>query len=200
VSTQDYCRGKGTLARLSGIVVVAMTEPEWADEPVRISPYDASWPERFARERRALGAAIDAWVVGGIHHVGSTAIPGLDAKPIIDILVGVEDLESSRACLEPLAALHYLYAPYLPQEMHWFCKPHPSRRTHHLHLVPARSARFRHELAFRDVLRANPAIAVEYAALKHELAVRFGHDREAYTDAKADFIQGVLARTAHESR
>lgn len=76
--------------------------------------------------------------------------------------------------------------------MHWFCKPHPSRRTHHLHLVPTDSNRFHDELAFRDRLRANPETAEEYAALKRDLAERFADDREAYTDAKADFIKRVL--------
>jgi GrpB-like predicted nucleotidyltransferase (UPF0157 family) len=135
-----------------------------------------------------------SWVAGGIHHVGSTAVPGLDAKPIIDILVGVEDLVVSRGCFEALAELEYLYAPYRADEMHWFCKPDPGRRTHHLRLVPGDSSRFRDELAFRDCLRAQPEIAGEYAELKRKLADRFSRDREAYTDAKADFIYRVLGR------
>lgn len=163
------------------------------DEQVRISTYDSSWPDLFARERAALEAAIGEWVSGGIHHVGSTAVPGLDAKPIVDILAGVDDLETSRACFEPLAQLDYLYAPYRSEEMHWFCKPHPSRRTHHLHLVPTASKRFADELAFRDRLREEPATARAYAALKHSLAARFNDDREAYTDSKGDFIREVLA-------
>lgn len=162
------------------------------DEPIRIVAYDPAWPARFEQERLALEAAIGDWAVGGIHHIGSTAVPGLDAKPIIDVLVGVESLAASRACFDPLAALDYLYAPYLVEEMHWFCKPHPSRRTHHLHLVPERSARFRDELAFRDLLRSNPAAAKEYAALKRRLAARFERDRDAYTEAKSSFIQGIL--------
>ena len=124
-----------------------------------------------------------------------TAVPGLDSKPVIDILVGVRDLATSRAYFEPVAQLGYVYAPYLIEEMHWLCKPDPSRRTHHLHLVPADSRCFREELAFRDYLRAHPETTAEYAALKHRLAVRFEHDREAYTDAKAGFIRDVLART-----
>lgn len=166
-----------------------------ADEPIRVVAYDPRWPVRFERERALLEQAVGPWVLGGIHHVGSTAVPGLDAKPIVDILVGVEDLETSRACFEPLAELQYLYAPYLPEEMHWFCKPDPSRRTHHLHLVPRDSSRYRGELAFRDHLRANPGRARDYAELKHRLAARFDRDREAYTDAKADFIARVLAET-----
>lgn len=163
-----------------------------ADEPIRLVPYDPAWPERFEAEAAALEAAIGSYAIGGIHHVGSTAVPGLAAKPIIDILVGVRSLEESRACFEPLARLGYLYAPYLAEEMHWFCKPHPSRRTHHLHLVPVDSKRYRDELALRDRLRADRGLAVEYAALKRTLATRFENDREAYTEAKSDFIREAL--------
>lgn len=163
------------------------------DEPIRISPYDAGWPASFEKERTALDAAIGAWASGGIHHVGSTAVPGLDAKPVIDILVGVEELGTSRVCFKPLAGLGYLYAPYRHEEMHWFCKPHPSRRTHHLHLVPSSSQRYADELAFRDRLRANSDLAREYVTLKRDLAARFPDDREAYTDAKADFIREALS-------
>ena len=164
------------------------------DEPVRVVAYDPRWPALFAQERAALLEAIGDWVVGGIHHVGSTAVPGLDAKPVIDILAGVGDLEEARACFEPLASLGYLYAPYRVSEMHWFCKPHPARRTHHLHLVPAAAPRFRAELAFRDRLRSDSALVASYAGLKRRLASELGHDREAYTAAKADFIEAVLER------
>jgi GrpB-like predicted nucleotidyltransferase (UPF0157 family) len=165
-----------------------------AEEPVRISPYDPAWPARFEDERDAVRCVIGDWVVGGIHHVGSTAVPGLAAKPVIDILVGVESLRSSRPCLEPLATVGYLYAPYRPREMHWLCKPTHLARTHHLHLVPAESPRFHDELAFRDHLRAHPDSAAEYGALKRRLAAEFEHDREAYTEAKAGFIDAVLGR------
>ncbi len=164
------------------------------DEPIRVVRYDPSWPSRFESERAALQAAIGAWVEGGIHHVGSTAVPGLDAKPVIDILAGVHDLASSRGCFGQLAALDYQYAPYRPQEMHWFCKPDRRRRTHHLHLMPVESERYRDELAFRDYLRTHPEVAAEYATLKRALAERFENDREAYTAAKAEFIEGVLGR------
>jgi GrpB-like predicted nucleotidyltransferase (UPF0157 family) len=166
----------------------------WIDEPVRIAAYDRRWPARFEQERAALEDAIGEWAVGGIHHVGSTAVPGLDAKPIVDILVGVESLPAARACFEPLAKLGYLHAPYRPEEMHWFCKPHPSQRTHHLHLAPVGSRRYEEELAFRDLLRSDRETAAAYAALKNRLAVRFADDREAYTEAKAEFIRVALER------
>jgi GrpB-like predicted nucleotidyltransferase (UPF0157 family) len=168
----------------------AVNEP--VDEPIRIAPYDPTWLVRFEQERNALAIAVDPWITGGIHHVGSTAVPGLDAKPIVDILVGVGDLEEARQCFEPLARLNYLYAPYLADEMHWFCKPDPGRRTHHLHLVPTGSQRYQDELAFRDRLRAEPEIAAEYAALKSRLADEFRNDRTAYTEAKAEFIRAAL--------
>jgi GrpB-like predicted nucleotidyltransferase (UPF0157 family) len=169
-----------------------------SDEPVRIVPYDHTWPARFEQERVLLAGAIAGWTPGGIHHVGSSSVPGLAAKPTIDILVGISDLETARACFEPLALLGYLYAPYRIEEMHWFCKPDPRHRTHHLHLVPSDSARFRDELLFRDHLRAHPDLAAEYGELKRRLARTFEHDREAYTEAKSDFIQASLRR-ARES-
>jgi GrpB-like predicted nucleotidyltransferase (UPF0157 family)/ribosomal protein S18 acetylase RimI-like enzyme len=162
------------------------------DEPIELCAYDPAWPQAFDREREALELAIGPWAVGGIHHVGSTAVLGMEAKPIIDILVGVGDLESSRACFAPIASLGYLHSPYLAEEMHWFCKPDPARRTHHLHLIPVASARYRDELAFRDRLRADPDLARAYVSLKRELAIRHRDDREAYTDAKGGFISRAL--------
>jgi GrpB-like predicted nucleotidyltransferase (UPF0157 family) len=164
-----------------------------AEEPIQIVPYDPEWPERFEKERSLLEVKIGPWVTGGIHHVGSTAVPGLEAKPVVDILVGVESLEAARDCFEPLAGIDYLYAPYLPEEMHWFCKPSPARRTHHLHLVPAGSRRYRQELAFRDRLRGDQRLAAEYGALKRQLAERYRDDREAYTQAKEDFIRRAVS-------
>lgn len=161
-------------------------------DPVQIQPYNPEWPEKFEPERAALEKILGVGITGGVHHVGSTSVPDLDAKPVIDILVGIRDLETARSYIESLAALDYLYAPYRSDEMAWFCKPHPARRTHHLHLVPTGSPRFRSELAFRDYLRAHPDVAAEYLTLKRKLATEFEHDREGYTQAKADFILRVL--------
>jgi GrpB-like predicted nucleotidyltransferase (UPF0157 family) len=166
------------------------------DAPVRIVPYDASWPARFQAERTLLRGAIGRWITGGIHHVGSTAVQGLAAKPVIDILVGVEDLPSSRDCFGDLANLGYQYAPYRAEEMHWFCKPSPSQRTHHLHLVPTRSPRYRSELTFREILRSRPDVAAEYATLKRALADTYEHDREGYTAAKSAFVDRLLRGSA----
>jgi GrpB-like predicted nucleotidyltransferase (UPF0157 family) len=96
-----------------GIEPQPRTDRSYLDEPIRLVPYDPSWPARFEAERSALIEAIGEWIADGFHHVGSTAVPGLEAKPIIDILAGVRDLDESRACFEPLARLGYVYAPYL---------------------------------------------------------------------------------------
>jgi len=169
------------------------SEKPAGSDVVHVAAYDPGWPGKFEAERANLQECIGPWVVGGIHHVGSTSIPGLPAKPVIDILVGVETLEHSRPCIEKVASLGYQYWPYRSDVMHWFAKPHPSRRTHHLHLIPVGSRRYLDELAFRDALRADPALAGRYAALKHELAARFPDDREAYTQHKAPFVSKVLA-------
>jgi GrpB-like predicted nucleotidyltransferase (UPF0157 family) len=163
-------------------------------EPIEIVAYDPEWPARFEEEQSALAAAIGDFATDGIHHVGSTAVPGLDVKPIVDILVGIESLDASRPAFGPLARLGYMYAPYLADQMHWFCKPHPSRRTHHLHLAPVSDQRYSDELEFRDQLRASPDLAQRYADLKRSLARRFEHDREDYTQAKGAFINEILSR------
>jgi GrpB-like predicted nucleotidyltransferase (UPF0157 family) len=166
------------------------------DEQVRIVPYNPAWPARFESEKELLERAIGQWVTGGIHHVGSTAVPGLAAKPVIDVLVGVRDLPSSRACFDELAKLGYHYAPYRSEEMHWFCKPSRAHRTYHLHMVSTSSHRYRAELTFRDVLRTRPDLAERYEGLKYELAAKYRSDREGYTDAKHDFVAEVLALSA----
>ncbi len=157
-----------------------------------IEEYNPDWPGRFALERLLLADVLRPWLAGPIEHVGSTAVPGLAAKPVIDIMVGIECLEAARPALEPLAAIGYLYAPYRADAMHWLCKPSPEVRTHHLHLVPFRSRLWHDRIAFRDRLRANRELAEEYEQLKRHLADKYPDDREAYTEAKASFIEKVL--------
>jgi len=161
------------------------------EAPIEIVPYDPSWPALFEREREALMDAIGAWLVGPVEHIGSTAIPGLAAKPVIDIIAGVATLEGSRPALAAAAALGYCYFPYRPETEHWFCKPSPAFRTHHLHLMPFGGPEWLGTIAFRDYLRSHPSIAAEYAELKAGLAREHRDDREAYTAAKAPFITRV---------
>lgn len=109
-------------------------------------------------------------------------------------MAGVHSLESSRAAIAALAQLGYVYFPYKAKEMHWFCKPSPSLRTHHLHLVPIASPLSGQRLQFRDALRNSATLAAEYAELKLQLAHHFPLDRETYTDDKTAFIRRVLSQ------
>ena len=163
------------------------------DAAVEIVPYDPRWAARFAEERALLARALAPWLTGAIEHVGSTAVAGLDAKPVIDIMAGVASLAASRDAVAAAERCGYLYFPYRSDVMHWFCKPSPAFRTHHLHLVPFGSNLWRERLAFRDYLREHPDVARDYAALKRELAERYRFDREAYTEAKGPFVTRITA-------
>ena len=160
---------------------------------MHVVPYDPSWPRRFEEERALLAEALAPWLVGPIEHVGSTAVPGLAAKPVIDIMAAVASLGASRPAIEAVARHGWCYFPYRAESMHWFCKPSPAARTHHLHLIPFGSALWAERLAFRDHLRAHPDVALEYARLTQELAERYRFDREAYTEAKGPFVERVVA-------
>lgn len=162
------------------------------DALVVIEPYSDEWPRRFAEERDVLEVVLRPWLAGPIEHVGSTAIPGLAAKPVIDIMAAVHSLEASRPAIASLAPLGYLYAPYRAEMMHWLCKPRPELRTHHLSLVPIGSQLWKDRIAFRDRLRSDSALADAYASLKRDLARKYAKDRESYTDAKRPFVEMVL--------
>lgn len=164
------------------------------EEPIYLVPYDPTWPGRFEDERARLARTLSPWLAGPIEHIGSTAVPALTAKPVIDIMAGVRDLPSSLEARDALALLDYVYFPYRADVMHWFCKPSPARRTHHLHLVPVESALWDERVIFRDYLRSSPAAAAEYAALKAALAAEHPFDREAYTEAKGGFVRSILDR------
>jgi GrpB-like predicted nucleotidyltransferase (UPF0157 family) len=159
---------------------------------IHVVPYDSEWPSLFVQERSLLRRELGEWLSGPIEHIGSTAIPGLVAKPVIDIMAGVESLAASQGAIAAASRLGYEYFPYKADLIHWFCKPSPAFRTHHLHLVPFNSPQWLDSLAFRDYLRGNPDVAAEYGALKLRLAKAYEFDREAYTEAKGPFIQRVI--------
>jgi GrpB-like predicted nucleotidyltransferase (UPF0157 family) len=162
--------------------------------PVIITPYDPDWPLRFETERALLEGVLAAWLDGGIHHIGSTAIPGLAAKSIIDMMAGVRDLEEARAAFAPLRMHSYYYTPHRPGSHHFSKPPGPWwTHTHGLHLTEPESDLWRERLAFRDALRADPALAAEYADLKVRLAKEHGTEVEKYTVGKRAFVARVLA-------
>lgn len=163
-----------------------------AEAAVEIVTYDDEWPAMFEAERSLLQEVLSVWLTGEIEHIGSTAVPGLMAKPVIDIMAPVAELTTSLEAIEALKNLGYVYHPYKSEVMHWFCKPSPHFRTHHLHLVPRDSSLWKERLIFRDALRQDEKLSSEYAALKLDLSHLFRLDREAYTTAKKPFIARVL--------
>ena len=160
---------------------------------VTIVPYDPDWPRRFNEERSVL-AAVFAGSDAIIEHVGSTAVPGLGAKPVIDILIGVPTLLEVDDRISALAATGYEYVheyeEHLP-DRRYFRKPRVGPRAFHVHCVVTGSDVWIRHLAFRDHLRAHPESAAAYYQLKRELATRVS--KEAYTEAKSPFIESVLA-------
>jgi len=169
------------------------TSQDDENAPIEVVLYDPAWPSKFEEERAVLEGLLGHWVVADIEHVGSTAVPGLAAKPVIDIMVPVESLEASRGSIEAASHAGYLYWPYKADVMHWFCKPSAAHRTHHLHIIPFESPLWFDRLRFRDALRSNSELAERYAELKLHLAKRYRYDREAYTEGKGDFVTAVLA-------
>lgn len=170
-------------------------------EHVDVVPYDPRWPAMFVAERDHLLACLPDGLVGRIEHFGSTAVPGLCAKPIVDVLVEVPDLEETKVRVAPvLEAQGYDYfwrasfGETTPPFYAWFIKrDRNGARTHHLHMV---EAHFEHwdRLLFRDYLIAHPDAAEEYGQLKQALSRRHERDRVAYTRAKTEFIRAVTER------
>ena len=159
---------------------------------------DPEWPHRYDEERARIVAALGE-LIAAIEHVGSTAVPGLGGKPVIDFMIGVARLEDGERRVGPLETLGYVYCGEagIPGRL-FFRKDVP--RTHQIHLVEQGGDFWEDTLLFRDFLRAHPETAAEYSDLKKELAARFRTEREAYADAKTPFIRPVLERARRALR
>ena len=167
-------------------------------DEIELVPSKADWPRRFEEEAARLRAIIPPDLLLDLEHIGSTAVPGLAAKPVIDMLAIVTDLEAAKTRLvAPLEAAGYTYRDRGPDtDRLFFVKglpPSAPHRTHHLHIMEEGPGALKH-LAFRDYLRDHPEEAGRYAALKQDLATRFRDDREAYTEAKGGYIEEILDR------
>jgi len=169
-----------------------------ADMAVELLPSDPQWLVRFAEQRDRVSTVLARRLAAPVEHVGSTAVPGLRAKPVVDMLAPVVSLDSPaerEAMVAALSADGWRYWPDDPrgQSRLWFLRPSPEARTHHLHVVEHGSPRARALLAFRDALRREPALAEAYQQLKSRLAMEHPHNRNAYTNGKATFVADVLA-------
>jgi GrpB-like predicted nucleotidyltransferase (UPF0157 family) len=166
--------------------------------PVVIADYDPSWPFVFAQLRGRLAATLSPFAVA-IEHVGSTAVPGLAAKPIIDLDVVIADRADLPAVLQRLHPLGYRHEGDLGVPGREAFTTPAGAPPHHLYVCAIRTAALDRHLAFRDALRADAAAADAYSDLKRTLAARLGHDRIAYTEAKSAFVERVLAQAAAAS-
>jgi GrpB-like predicted nucleotidyltransferase (UPF0157 family) len=163
------------------------------EQPVALVDYDPAWPAQFDDERRRLMDALPGTFVD-IAHIGSTAVPGMRAKPLIDLLAGVRTVEAMFAINEVMDRIGYTTSPELNaslQTRQWFMRQSDGIRTHHLHVVVHDEREWDVRIGFRNKLRSDPDTRASYLALKEELARKFGHQRDAYTEGKTDFINAV---------
>ncbi len=175
-----------------------------------VVPYDPEWPGLFEQERCRITSAI-GHIVAGVHHVGSTSIPGMPAKPILDIAVLLYNFEDGERCISPMEKIGYLHVGLLddiPGDR-FFGKVHTSQEscsdseeivTHHIHMYTLDSPLMQNHFAFRDYLLAHPEEIARYARLKFTLADKHPNDRASYSAAKNSFITEVLAKAAQESK
>jgi GrpB-like predicted nucleotidyltransferase (UPF0157 family) len=182
------------------MMAVTMTVPV-GDTQIHIADYDPRWPQMFEEEKKLIVEAVREWLVA-IEHVGSTSIPGIAAKPVVDICAGVRDIGEAYKTIFPLAQLDYrcMGEAGIPERL-YFKKPADSkslrlpgtvRRTHQIHMYETSNPEWERHLAFRDYLRENPDARDEYEALKRRLAADFNGDIEGYADAKGEFVERIL--------
>ncbi len=180
------------LCELTGGKVTNINLPQ--AQPVIIVPYDPEWNTKFEAERLRIQTAIGSYL-RGIEHVGSTAVPGLSAKPIIDIMGGITSLLDAPSFISRLEEAGYRYVPeyeaQLPQRR-YFTRAEDGQVVIHLHIVEITSRFWQDHLTFRNRLRADSHLRDVYGRLKIDLAVQYGNDRVGYTDAKSEFIRKVL--------
>ena len=160
--------------------------------------YDPRWPIQFGQEKARILSAIGSKVVA-IEHYGSTAVPGLEAKPVIDILIAVHHLDDVNEFIEPLRELGYEYRPInevLILGTRYFRRGASGANTHHIRVVEAGSDLWRQYLLFRDYLRGHLEEARRYAQLKRELQAKFG--QRLPLDAKKSYIKTIIARARDE--
>ncbi|UPW83857.1 GrpB family protein [Lysinibacillus sp. Ag94] len=159
---------------------------------VNLSDYNLNWEKEFEYEKKTIVDVIDDKVLG-IEHIGSTSIKGLEAKPIIDIILGVQDLDEVSNFVIPLSEIEYEYV-HKPEfkDRRFFRKGLWGQGTCHLHICEINSREWIEKLLFRDYLRLHPDVAKEYASLKKELASKYKYDRSIYTKKKEPFIKTII--------
>ena len=165
-------------------------------DAITLEPYDPRWADQFSNERRAIRECVDLSIPLVIEHVGSTAVPDLPSKPIIDILIGAS-FQDWPAIVEALKRMDYVHWEDNPEPDREFLvkgmPPFGIRRTHHVHIGEV-GGRLWERLLFRDYLRHHAEDRIAYANLKRRLAAEYPHDREAYTNGKGELVANIMNR------
>jgi GrpB-like predicted nucleotidyltransferase (UPF0157 family) len=183
---------------------IEFTGNHWSNaeaDVIEICTYNPQWPDLFQNEAVEVRAVLSKDTKTRIEHFGSTAIPGLAAKPIIDIMLINDDIAAWPSLVQPFQSLGYIYWAENPRtDRMFFVKgmpPFGKKRSRHLHVRCSNDVQ--RELIFRDYLICNPDVAKQYETLKKSLAVQYRCDREAYTESKNDFVQNVLLEAGYFS-
>lgn len=170
-------------------------------DEIEIVEYNPNWANMFEKEAESIRKALRKDLIVEIQHIGSTAIPGLAAKPVIDIMLGLRNLSDGKNIIKPLEDLGYIYWADNPNpEKMFFVKgmpPYGKKRTHHVHVVQINGEFWQRRL-FRDYLRIHPQEAKIYEQLKRNLAAQFRDDREAYTQGKSDFVREIMEKAQRQ--
>lgn len=165
-------------------------------EVIKIIKYEPRWMIAYQQEREVISTALKQEFID-IQHIGSTSVPGLSAKPIIDILIAVNKLNTPEKYSRYLQKICYQYIYYAENiDRLFFCKGTP--RTHHIHIVEYDSWTYWRHILFRDYLVAHPETAQHYAQLKQKMALKLKTDRDAYTNSKTAFIESIVAQALAE--
>lgn len=171
-----------------------MTKPS-----VNLINYNPDWEQQFENEKTNIVNALEDKVIG-IEHIGSTSIKGIIAKPIIDIILGIQDLDEVETFILPLSEIGYEYVPKAEfEDRRFFRKGLWGQGTCHLHICEINSNEWNEKLMFRDYLRKYPEAAQEYVSLKEELASKYKFDRPTYTKKKEPFIKLIIEKAMKES-
>jgi GrpB-like predicted nucleotidyltransferase (UPF0157 family) len=171
----------------------AMHVPATPRRRIEIVDYNPAWPVLFGELGQTLRAALGA-VALRIDHIGSTAVPGLAAKPVIDVQISVAAFEPIEAFRDPLEQLGYAYRPDNPERTKRYFREAPGSRRTHLHVRRAGSFSQQIPLLLRDYLRTHPHAAAEFATVKRRLAGQFPFDGAGYTEAKASYVWEIMRR------
>lgn len=194
---ENYVKGKSSFIQLIDYKTgMASSSQLLAKDNIVIEPYNPVWPALATAEINAIKALIGDLPCVAIEHIGSTAVPGLASKPIIDILIAVKSLKDTQQWIKMLEWLGYIFWDDYPNNDHLrFFKgmpPYGMKRTHHVHIVEENNDTFDQRILFRDGLRRDKKKRFEYETLKLKLSQSFSDDREGYTDLKGHFIEKVL--------